>query len=313
LNGNVYRDAYDLMVSRIGINDKFVEATVGTELIDENADKFLIDTTAVKFRLPLVNGERTLVSTYKDGTTWYNCYSDGWVEQGALVTSSSVTFLFPFIDANYSLTTSNIGTNGATSYEHGAISSRTSTGFTWMVYDSFKLMYKAIGHSIIPSVADYNCGNYLFFKLADEVPSTIVDTQQIVDDLHEEAINFKNECSQKTDDCQNAMNAILALGSDYICGCMIPDYTTSVSTTTAGTITMPYHAFVRIYIDRASTGTGTCDVSINDKVVANMCSNNYSHNGFEFYVKKGDVVKTVINGLTNYSLKYWRLSGASAE
>ena len=64
LNGNVYRDAYDLMVSRIGINDKFVAATVGTELTDENADKFLIDTTAVKFRLPLINGESVLVYSY---------------------------------------------------------------------------------------------------------------------------------------------------------------------------------------------------------------------------------------------------------
>jgi hypothetical protein len=99
LSGNVYRDAYELMVSRIGINDKFIESTVGTELTNNNADKFLIDTTAVKFRLPLINGERVPVisfitnSTYananatevSNGNKSYVIYSDGWCEQNIAV------------------------------------------------------------------------------------------------------------------------------------------------------------------------------------------------------------------------------------
>lgn len=308
LNGNTYHDAYELMVSRIGINDKFVEATEGTEITDENADKFLIDTTAVKFRLPLINGERTLVSTYKDGTTWYNCYSDGWVEQGALATSSSVTFLFPFIDANYSLTTSNIGTKGTTTYEHGAISSRTSTGFTWMVYDSFKLMYKAIGHSIIPSVADYNCGNYLFFKLADEVPSTVVDTQEVINDMHQECLEYKAD-----------MDAILALGSDYICGCMIPDYTTMETIPLETDFSLPYHSEVKIQV-RANHGSNSTDydVKVNNVNFMTMTSVGWNSDSLTFIAKKGDVIHIRNNNSGNstnpvVTARFYRLSGASAE
>lgn len=207
LNGNTYRDAYELMVSRIGIHDKFIEATVGTELTDENADKFLIDTTAVKFRLPLVNGERTLVSTYKNETAWYNWYSDGWLEQGGEFYNNTtidnvITFYKPFIDTNYYVE-KEIGLNGTwnTSFEARHISTwnYTVSSFKASTYNATglnKFRWRATGFSSITPISDYNCNTYLFFKLADEVPSTIVNTEQVIADLHEEAINFKNECSE---------------------------------------------------------------------------------------------------------------------
>lgn len=206
LNGNTYRDAYDLMVSRIGINDKFVAATVGTELTDENADKFLIDTTAVKFRLPLINGERVLVSTYKEDKNWYNLYSDGWLEQGGFLSCPSepttLTLFKPYKAVDYTVTT----TGSKTSYNAGniVITSRTVTSISFFMGDdsSFNvgdLHWRSIGFSEIPALEEYNRGNYLFFKLADEVPSTIVNTQQIIDDL-------KTECNQFRQTLETLMN-----------------------------------------------------------------------------------------------------------
>ena len=206
MNGNIYRDAYELMVSRIGVNDKFIEATEGTELTDENADKFLIDTTAVKFRLPLINGERVLVSFYKENTSWYNYYSDGWLEQGNSFynntqAENTISLIKPYIDTNY-IVSKQIGWNGI--YSNSAYSryysvySPTTTSFKAITYNATGLnefRWHAKGQSTIPSILEYNCNTYLFFKLADEVPSTVVNTEQVVADLKQECDDFKNECS----------------------------------------------------------------------------------------------------------------------
>lgn len=48
-----------------------------------------------------------IVETYSNGTSWYRVYSDGWCEQGGVLAKTrtdtvvTVTFLKPFIDANY--------------------------------------------------------------------------------------------------------------------------------------------------------------------------------------------------------------------
>jgi hypothetical protein len=55
------------------------------------------------------------------------------------------------------------------------------------------------GYANLPTPSEYNCGNYLFFKLADEVPSTVVNTQQIIDDL-------KTECDQFRQTLETLMN-----------------------------------------------------------------------------------------------------------
>ena len=306
LNGNTYRDAYDMMVARIGINDKFITSTVGTELTEENADKFLIDTAAIKFRLPLVNGERTLVVSYKDGARWYNWYSDGYIEQGDLVATSPVTYLMPMINTDYSILTGNIGSNSATTYEHGAITSRMQTGFSWAIYDSFKLMYKVSGLSALPLISDYNCGTYLYFKLGDAIPSAVVDTQGVIDDLH-----------QKCNDYQDTMDAILALGSDYICGCMIPDYTTGVELTPGVETIMPYHAWIKTNcMNSSSSGWAQSIVTVNgvNVGIANVTGN--FQDCYTCFVKKGDKVTIVnggVDGSRTYSSKYFRLSGASTE
>ena len=50
---------------------------------------------------------QVVVETYKNGTSWYRVYSDGWKEQGGYLSGTSVTFLKQFNDANYTLTYGN--------------------------------------------------------------------------------------------------------------------------------------------------------------------------------------------------------------
>lgn len=203
LNGNVYRDAYDLMVSRIGVNDKFIEATEGTELTDENADKFLIDTTAVKFRLPLINGERVLVINNKNGNEWQQIYSDGYCEQGGNLTlTSTVTtkkFSYVFKEIPTVIFTRVTG-RGAASYDM-ELYPRTITvsNFTYAMNPDYVSVsnWIATGITSIRNCSLYNCGNYLFFKLADEVPSTVVNTEQVVADLKQECDDFKAALEEK--------------------------------------------------------------------------------------------------------------------
>ena len=195
------------MVSKIGINDKFVEATEGTELTDENADKFLIDTIAVKFRLPLINGERVLVASSKTDTEWYNYYSDGWLEQGGEITGGTGTVTYPkdFIDTKYYFNRNSYGLSGESdAYNVYGGSGKSKEDTRTINSVSFNTSTKTIGHiwqakgrARILNPIDYNRGLYLFFKLSDEVPSTVVNTQQIVDDLKQECADFKADLEQK--------------------------------------------------------------------------------------------------------------------
>ena len=198
LNGNVYRDAYDLMVSRIGINDKFVAATVGTELTDENADKFLIDTAAVKFRLPLINGERVLVQTIVSPTSFCDIFSDGFCEQRGTLTITSAettqTFVVPFNSVPFISFHRATDRNGSSYDRELYPRSISSTAFKYGMNTTgiSYARWSASGFiNGLPSISDYNCGNYLFFKLADEVPSTVVDTQQVIEDLKTECDQFR--------------------------------------------------------------------------------------------------------------------------
>ena len=213
LNGNTYKDAYDLMVSRIGVNDKFAAATEGTELTNENADKFLIDTAAVKFRLPLINGERVLIKKYYEEGTYghdsYEIYSDGYCEQKytfyPAASSGTLLFLYPFKNTKYnvSLAQSDKSDNSDTA---GFLECSGISGEGLKKVDSIRLTIQTsdivtyiglFGYVNIPTISEYNCGNYLFFKLADEVPSTVVNTEQVVADLKKECDDFKTALEEK--------------------------------------------------------------------------------------------------------------------
>ena len=67
--------------------------------------------------------------TYRSGTSWYRIWSDGWIEQGGILTSNSslvtYNFVYPFADTNYLISqTQNSGNLGTQS--NGSVISRVS-------------------------------------------------------------------------------------------------------------------------------------------------------------------------------------------
>ena len=75
----------------------------------KSADYFILDFTNKRFKLPRKN-KRKITHTYKQGSNWYNSYSDGWVEQGGTTTVAGaqyaqqmISLLVPMSDKNYSV------------------------------------------------------------------------------------------------------------------------------------------------------------------------------------------------------------------
>lgn len=79
--------------------------------IDENCNSFVEfrgdNTGNLRWKNnPLIG----LSASYRSGVNWYRKYSDGWIEQGGVITASSYndsgTFTFnqPFKDSNYTIT-----------------------------------------------------------------------------------------------------------------------------------------------------------------------------------------------------------------
>ena len=78
---------------------------------------------------------QVIIETYVNGTSWYRIWSDGWCEQGgSYTTSGTYTFLKPFKDTNYCLTTGSFSSEDqAVTYVRDALYNRTATGFTTLV------------------------------------------------------------------------------------------------------------------------------------------------------------------------------------
>lgn len=76
---------------------------------------------------------QVVIETYKNGTSWYRIWSDGWCEQGGITgkgTNQVITLLKPYINGNYIILLSQYYT--ASADMHGTVKpdSKTQTGFT---------------------------------------------------------------------------------------------------------------------------------------------------------------------------------------
>ena len=124
--------------------------------------KFAVDDVNEVFRVPTSKQiERYLISK-KEPTegdqTWYNLYSDGWLEQGGYIPNSptgevSVTFLKEFVDTNYNLVGASISssTTAATLRSHSVGYNLTTSGFTAYIGGTFPKYWRACGYADISS------------------------------------------------------------------------------------------------------------------------------------------------------------------
>ena len=90
---------------------------IATDL-NGKADRDLSNATAPVLSAPYV------VETWRDGTSWYRKWSDGWIEQGGRVTGNG-TYYLPFSDTSYNLFFQSCK-NGFPAY----VISLTTTGFS---------------------------------------------------------------------------------------------------------------------------------------------------------------------------------------
>lgn len=87
-------------------------------------------------------------TTYKNGTSWYRIWSDGWIEQGGKTgtgTNQTVTFLKLFKDTNYCLLTVQYYV-GSSNGDYATIKDKTITGFTIPGYSTMSYGWYACGY-----------------------------------------------------------------------------------------------------------------------------------------------------------------------
>ena len=98
-----------------------------------------------------VLGDITVIETWQsdDGTSWYRKWSDGWIEQGGRVTSSSAqTLPTPFTTNTYTVVVGAQGTSG-----NANVTTRTKTTIALMLlgvdganYTSYGIIWYACGY-----------------------------------------------------------------------------------------------------------------------------------------------------------------------
>lgn len=120
-----------------------------------SANYFILDETNKQFKLPRTV-QRKLIRAYKNGTTWYNLYSDGWVEQGGELasivkdTTTTISLPLPFVDTNYSVgIIATGGVRDATQYTNGqTVQSKATDSFVMMARDyTFGRIWSACGYA----------------------------------------------------------------------------------------------------------------------------------------------------------------------
>ena len=84
-------------------------------------------------------GIRTVFETYRNGENWYRVWSDGWIEQGGVITASyanagqTINLLKPFTNTNYTINVSAFYAadlpDGSGSYGQSLITFRSTTSF----------------------------------------------------------------------------------------------------------------------------------------------------------------------------------------
>lgn len=115
------------------------------------------DVEALKARPVAPSPKAYIVSTWKSGSNWWRKYSDGFIEQGGVVTGiynkgwvlNNVNLHTPFSNTSYTISVHGIGFTGAVYHGIGCITKKSSSSFS-------HYFYNGIGEGLSPSW--YACG-----------------------------------------------------------------------------------------------------------------------------------------------------------
>lgn len=122
------------------------------------------------FRVPTAEKPKRVLVAKKEATatdqTWFNWYSDGWLEQGGVVANTgtnhvaTISLLKPYADTNYIVTTGHENSAGARGVaDVGQIGTKTISDFQSYQYTDVKINWYACGYAEIPTEAEYQFQN----------------------------------------------------------------------------------------------------------------------------------------------------------
>ena len=286
-SGTVYTGMYNWLLEQMNAGvSGFVASTAAYTDYD-----FVINTANQTFRLPLI-AERVLVAKKEATTedpTWYNLYSDGWLEQGGIVANTganhvaTISLLKPYANTNYIITTGHENSAGAKGVaDTGQMGTKTTSSFQSYQYNDVIINWQACGYAEVPTQSDYTEVSGLYYYIGD----TLQNAQLInVARIEEKLVNFVDKTS--------------ATDKETVVGWGMPDYSAGVSVGTSFTAITDGLVIYQL----GTTGAGVAKVN-NIQILSKAIGSNYDNASLSqmFYVKKEDIVQIPVSGIF-YPLK----------
>ena len=179
-SGPLYTTAYNTLVSEL------TDPTYGLKIIDvdnmqsdvDYSEYWKVDQDAMTFTTPTRTAERVLVAK-KEPTaqdpTWYNWYSDGWLEQGGVdsstnTTTSPISLIKPYTTADYSVLLTRYQDYSSTDADTILVKSKAQDSFVInKLLANINAIWQTSGYGAIPSLSDYTEDIKLYFKVANAV------------------------------------------------------------------------------------------------------------------------------------------------
>ena len=195
----VYPDYYDWLNGKIGqvITANGGKVVLSTDTITDY--DFVINQNDQTFRLPLLNGERVLVAK-KEATaedlTWYNLYSDGWLEQGGQTASiaassyTTTTFLKEFSRIDYSIQITSVGAYTGKAEANSCVTAQTTSNFTLTSgsYATSPYYWQACGYAEIPAQSEFTEVTGLYYYVGDTVQdASLINAGAVLGQLSDKA------------------------------------------------------------------------------------------------------------------------------
>ena len=175
------------------------QKTAIDELYDSSgfSDFYILDSVNEQFYLPKENLQRSsryIVETYSNGSSWYNLYSDGWLEQGGYVASTSntqtIALYKDYKNTDYNILVTPAAPNTPSHYGVGVstLNKNVSSFQIWNSgYNYYPYIYwESSGMSNLQNVEanENNMPVYRYYRVGNTVNNeTEIDVANVLNDL----------------------------------------------------------------------------------------------------------------------------------
>lgn len=122
-------------VSNVG-NQDIADVSAGLTRVETKMDEYTDNVAYI---------DSFIVESWRSGTEWYRKYSDGTIEQGGYVSTTTATYPLPFANTDYTLLTGSNrgGSNNSGNFYY--VTAWTTTGFKHALDSNQKVWWYAVG------------------------------------------------------------------------------------------------------------------------------------------------------------------------